>query len=191
MFLNAKKPVIRKVTVQKKAAPSPPPSSVSRKPVSSNQSRVAQAQSASRSTSRPSPQPQFAQKKHLHVQRDESRKRKTTPSQVLSSDSESSESEDDQISNKRARLAAHGQRCYDMRRRIWNFEQDGPPVDNDGALLDLLTGANLVEEKPDDFQPAFTDDSEMSHVKLRYPGQSQAERFVMLFCSLSKFALLT
>ena len=176
MFLNAKKPVIRKVTVQKKAAPTPLPVNANRKLVSSQQGQATRAQDASRSTSRPSPQPRPTQKKHLHVQREETRKRKTTPSQVLSSDSESSNSADDQISKKRARVIAHGQQHrYDMKRRIWQLENDIPAGDS-SASSGLLTGASLVEEKPEDFQPAFTDDFEISHVKLRYPGHTRAER---------------
>lgn len=188
MFLNAKKPVIRKVIVQKKAAPSPtpppPPSSSSTSsnvkyaPTSSRQGQVAKAQDVSRSRSRPSPQSQPTQKKHLHVQREESRKRKTTPSQILSSDSESSDDDHDengQISNKRTRVIAHEQRLYDMKRQIWRLDRD-VATEDDRAPSGLLTGANLVEGNPGDFQPAFTGDSGISQLNLRYPGDVRPER---------------
>ena len=175
MFLNTKKPVIRKVIVQKRAAPSPPPSNVNRKAAPSQEIQRAKAQNASRSNPRPYLQPNLlAQKKHLQVQKDESRKRKTTPSQVLSSDSESSEDDDEQVSSKRARFVTHEQRHYDMKRRIWRLEEKEEKEDGPAAVL--LTGASLVEEKLEDFQPAFTGDAEISHVKLRYPGSTELER---------------
>ena len=188
MFLNAKKPVIRKVIVQKKAGPSPtpppPPSSIPSSTSSSNvkhvptsfrQGQTAKAQDASRSRSRPSLQSQPTQKKHLHVQREESRKRKTTPSQVLSSDSESSDDDNGQISNKRTRTIAHEQRPYDTKRYIWRLDRD-VPAEDDSAPSGLLTGANLVEESPGDFRPAFTGDSDISQLTLRYPGGVRSER---------------
>ena len=181
MFLNAKKPTIRKVVVQKRATPSPAPPA-NRKADTLAETRVAKLQKKSRSSSQSpvrTPEP-----RRQELQREEwSKKRKTTPLQVLSSDDDSSDGNGGisaLLNSKRAKVKSNATPQYDEKRKIWRIRENVQRHDGDMSSS-LLTGAAVIEGKPEQFKSAFTEtvDMKMTMMELRYPGSMYRERYMI------------